>query len=51
MSSDRDQFARVVQTGIARGMDVVDAWRQARAQRPSAQARALQVEQTRRLAE
>ena len=51
MSSDRDQFARVVQTGIARGMDVVDAWRHARAQRPSAQARALQVEQTRRLAE
>ena len=32
-------------------MDVVDAWRQARAQRPSAHARALQVEQTRRLAE
>jgi len=32
-------------------MDVVDAWRQARAQRPSAQARALQVEQSRRIAE
>lgn len=51
MASDRDQFARVVQTGISRGMDVVDAWRQARAQRPSAQARALQVEQGRRIAE
>lgn len=51
MASDRDQFARVVQSGISRGMDVVDAWRQARAQRPSAQARALQVEQDRRLAE
>jgi uncharacterized membrane protein YdbT with pleckstrin-like domain len=32
-------------------MDVVDAWRQARAQRPSAQARALQAEHDRRLAE
>lgn len=51
MASDRDQFARVVQAGISRGMDVVDAWRQARAQRPSAQARALQVEHDRRLAE
>lgn len=51
MASDRDQFARVVQTGISRGMDVVDAWRQARAQRPSSQARALQLEQGRRLAE
>lgn len=51
MASDRDQFARVVQSGISRGMDVVDAWRQARAQRPIAQARALQVEQDRRLAE
>jgi hypothetical protein len=51
MPSERDQFVRVVQTGISRGMDVVDAWRQARAQRPSAQARALQVEQDRRLAE
>lgn len=51
MSSDRDQFARVVQAGISRGMDVVDAWRQARAQRPSAQARALQAEHSRQLAE
>lgn len=51
MASDRDQFARVVQAGISRGMDVVDAWRQARAQRPSAQARALQIEHDRRLAE
>lgn len=51
MASDRDQFARVVQAGISRGMDVVDAWRQARAQRPSAQARALQAEHDRRLAE
>lgn len=51
MASDRDQFARVVQAGIARGMDVVDAWRQARAQRPSAQARTLQQQQERRLAE
>lgn len=51
MASDREQFARVVQAGIARGMDVVDAWRQARAQRPSAQARALQAEQQRLLTE
>lgn len=51
MASERDQFARVVQAGIARGMDVVDAWRQARAQRPGAQARALQAEHQRRLAE
>ena len=51
MASDRDQFAHVVQAGISRGMDVVDAWRQARAQRPSAQARALQAEHDRRLAE
>jgi hypothetical protein len=51
MASDRDQFARVVQAGIARGMDVVDAWRLARSQRPSAQARALQAEEQRRLAE
>jgi hypothetical protein len=32
-------------------MDVVDAWRLARSQRPSAQARALQAEEQRRLAE
>ena len=51
MASDRDQFARAVQSGISRGMDVVDAWRQARAQRPSAQARALQAQHERRLAE
>lgn len=51
MATDRDQFARVVQSGISRGMDVVDAWRQAKAQRPDAQARALRVEQDRRLAE
>jgi hypothetical protein len=51
MASDRDQFARVVQAGISRGMDVVEAWKQARAQRPSAQARALQAEHDRRLAE
>ena len=51
MASDRDQFARVVQAGISRGMDVVDAWKQARAQRPSAQARALRAEHDRRLAE
>lgn len=51
MASDRDQFARVVQAGISKGMDVVDAWRQARAQRPNAQARALEAEQQRRLAE
>ncbi len=51
MASDRDHFARVVQAGIARGMDVVDAWKQARAQRPSAQARALRAEHDRQLAE
>jgi hypothetical protein len=50
MASDRDQFARLVQAGMSRGMDVVDAWRQARAQRPTARARALQAEQERRLA-
>lgn len=49
-SSDGDQFARVVQMGISRGMDVVDAWRQARAQRPTAQARALQAQHDRTLA-
>jgi hypothetical protein len=49
-SSDPDQFARVVQAGISRGMDVVDAWRQARAQRPSATARALQAEHDRAIA-
>lgn len=49
-SSDGDQFARVVQVGISRGMDVVDAWRQARAMRPSAQARALQAQHDRALA-
>lgn len=43
----QESFARAVQTGIARGMDVVDAWKQARAARPSAQARALQIEQER----
>jgi hypothetical protein len=51
MASDRDQFARVVQASISRGMDVVDAWKQARSQRPTAQARALQAEHGRRLAE
>jgi hypothetical protein len=51
MSSDRDQFARVLQAGITRGMDIVDAWRQARAQRPSARTRALHVEQARRVAD
>ena len=51
MASDRDQFARMVQAGIARGMDVIDAWRQARAQRPSAQARALQAQHSRQLAD
>ena len=50
-SPDGEQFARVVQAGISRGLDVVDAWRQARALRPTAQARALQAEHDRALAE
>lgn len=44
---DAEQFAALVQTGLERGMDVVAAWRTARAQRPSAQARALQAEHQR----
>lgn len=44
---DAEQFTRVVQAGIARGMDVVDAWRVARSQRPSADSRALQAEHDR----
>ena len=32
---DRDSFAALVQTGIERGMDVVEAWRAARDSRPS----------------
>lgn len=47
MASDPDQFARVVQASIARGMDVVEAWRQARAQRPTPQARQLHAEHQR----
>lgn len=46
----QDSFARAVQTGIARGLDVVAAWQQARSTRPSAQARALQAEQERAIA-
>ena len=42
--SDGEQFARAVQSGISRGLDIVDAWRLARAQRPSPQARQLQRE-------
>lgn len=49
--SDGDQFARLVQQGIARGLDVVDAWRQARAQRPSPQARQLQAAHDRAVAQ
>ena len=32
---DRDSFAALVQTGIERGLDVVEAWRAARDSRPS----------------
>ena len=46
-SSDGDQFARMVQSGISRGLDVVEAWRQARAQRLTPQARQLQAEHQR----
>lgn len=46
----QDSFAKALQTGIARGLDAVDAWKQARAARPSAQARALQAEQERAVA-
>ena len=46
----QDSFARALQTSIARGLDAVDAWKQARAARPSAQARALQAEQERTVA-
>ena len=45
--SDGDQFARRVQAGIARGLDVVEAWRLARAQRLTPQARQLQAEHQR----
>jgi hypothetical protein len=46
----QDSFTKALQTGIARGLDAVDAWKQARAARPSAQARALQAEQERAVA-
>ena len=46
-TSDKDQFARVVQAGIARGLDVVDAWRLARSERLSPQARQLKLEHER----
>lgn len=48
--ADGEQFARRVQAGISRGLDVVDAWRLARAQRPTAEARQLQAEHDRALA-
>ena len=37
-------FAKAVESGIARGLDIVEAWRLARAQRPSPQTRQLQRE-------
>ncbi|MBM3688088.1 MAG: hypothetical protein FJW80_00245 [Actinobacteria bacterium] len=46
-TSDSDKFARMVQSGIAHGLDVVEAWRIARAQRPTPQARQLQAEHDR----
>ena len=46
-NQDPEQFVAKVQAGITRGMDVVDAWRAARAQRPTQHERAL-AEQHRR---
>ena len=37
-------FAKAVESGIARGLDIVEAWRFARAQRPNPQTRQLQRE-------
>lgn len=39
---DSEAFVRAVQVGIEKGLDVVEAWRQARASRPSPEVRALQ---------
>lgn len=50
-NKDPDQFAAKVQAGISRGMDVVDAWRAARAGRPSAQERALAEQHQRAVAQ
>ncbi len=47
---DGDQFARVVQTGISKGLDVVEAWRRARTDRPTAEERQLRAEHDRALA-
>lgn len=46
----QDSFSKALQASIAKGLDAVDAWKQARAARPSAQARALQAEQERAVA-
>lgn len=45
--SDRDAFAAVVQAGIERGLDVVEAWRSARTTKPS---RALEAQRQQAIA-
>jgi hypothetical protein len=47
---DADQFAAKVQAGISRGLDVVDAWRAARAQRPTRAQRELREQRDRAVA-
>ncbi|MFM9135106.1 MAG: hypothetical protein ACKOT0_06690 [bacterium] len=47
---DSDQFARVVQSGITKGMDVVEAWRRARSERPTPEERQLRAEHERAVA-
>lgn len=49
-SADRDQFAALVQSGISRGLDVVDAWRIARNNRPSRQTREWELQRQRAIA-
>jgi hypothetical protein len=48
--SDREQFAALVQSGISRGLDVVDAWRVARDNRPSRQTREWEMQRQRAIA-
>lgn len=46
-----DRFGRTVQSGISRGLDVVEAWRRARAERPSLESRRRQEEYQRAVAQ
>lgn len=45
-----DQFARVVQSSISKGMDVVEAWRRAKSDRPTPEERQLRAEHDRAVA-